>query len=257
MERFANVLMRSGYSQKVRAEVISGVIVRDRQMEEQGVVPRSGEQIRADKKLDMRRHKNTWFLRGEATSVMMVQATKGGALAKRLRKGLLNVRAPDGGTTSVVERAGQSILAGLRKADPVLGTGCQWQERVCPVEDGKSCWTSRVVYALQCTACSSKYVGTTGLTLHARGLQHLEALVGGNMEYPMTRHYSQAHPEVQPGRESLKIKAITGHIPDNARRYIGEAIAIQMAKDEGEPLLNSRGEWGRVRLRRLAVTEDG
>ena len=56
---------------------------------------------------------------------------------------------------------------------------------------------------------------------------------------------------------SQLIKTITGHIPDNAQRHIAEAIAIQMGKEEDAPLLNSRGDWGRVRLRRLAIAEDG
>ena len=136
-------------------------------------MPRSGEQIRADTRLDMGRHKNTWSLMGEITSVMMVQATSGGALAGRLRKGLQNVRAPDGGLTFVVERVGKSLLAGLRRADPVFGTGCHWQERVCPVEEGKSCWASRLVSELKCTACNSKECGDHW----ASGLQHLNAPV--------------------------------------------------------------------------------
>ena len=107
-----------------------------------------------------------------------------------------------------------------------------------------------------CSAGNYKYVGTTGLTLHARGPQHLEALVGRNMEYPMTRHYAEAHTGVQPGRDCILIKAISEQIPDNSQKYIAEAISIQMAKEEGAPLLNSRGEWGMVRLRRFAIGEE-
>ena len=49
---------------------------------------------------------------------------------------------------------------------------------------------------------------------------------------------------------------ITGHMPDNSRRYISEAVAIAKANGEGVELLNSKGEWSRVTLRRLTVTQE-
>ena len=39
-------------------------------------------------------------------------------------------------------------------------------------------------------------------------------------------------------------------------RYLGEALEIRDAADKGEELLNSRGEWGRVQLKRLALVSD-
>ena len=120
----------------------------------------------------------------------------------------------------------------------------------------KSCWVSRVVYRLECTLCGAAYIGTTGLTLHAWGLQHLEALVNGENSYPMTKHYAARHPDVNPGRDGLKMMSITGHIQDNSKRYISEAVAIAKAKEEVVELLNSKGEWSRVALRRLTVTQE-
>ena len=200
--------------------------------------------------------KNTWFLRGDTTSTLVVQATEQGKLAQSLRRALKGVRAPDGGLTSVMEKAGKSVLAGLARADPCRSGGCHWSDRQCPVVEEKSCWVSRVVYRLECTLCGAAYIGTTGLTLHARGLQHLEALVSGENSYPMTKHYASKHPEVSPGGDGLKITSITGHIQDNSKRYISEAVAIAKAKEEGVELLNSKGEWSRVALRRLTVSQE-
>ena len=120
----------------------------------------------------------------------------------------------------------------------------------------KSCWVSRVVYRLECTLCGAAYIGTTGLTLHARGLQHLEALVTGENSYPMTKHYAASHPEVTPSRDGLNMTSVTWHIPDNSRRYISEAVAIAKAKKKVLELLNSKGEWSSVTLRRLTVTQE-
>ena len=39
------------------------------------------------------------------------------------------VRAPDGGLTSVMEKAGRSVLAGLVRADPCRSGGCHWSDR--------------------------------------------------------------------------------------------------------------------------------
>ena len=120
---------------------------------------------------------------------MMVQPTPGGGLTAGVRKALATVRGPDGGTAMVTERAGKSILSGLMAADLALEKGCHWEEKPCLVEGEKNCWASRLVYSLACTICGAQFVGTMCLTLHARGRQHLEALLGGNLRYPMTKHY--------------------------------------------------------------------
>ena len=72
----------------------------------------------------------------------------------------------------------------------------------------------------------------------------------------MTKHYAAKHPEVTPVSDGLKITSITGHIQDNSKRYISEAVAIAKAKEEGVELLNTKGEWSRVALRRLTVTQE-
>ena len=46
------------------------------------------------------------------------------------------------------------------------------------------------------------------------------------------------------------------HIPGNLHRYLTEAVAIAEAKAAGADLLNSKGEWGRVRLQRLSLVDE-
>ena len=99
---------------------------------------------------------------------------------------MANPRAPDSGTTAVVERACKPLLAGLRKSDIVLGTEYHWADKVCPVAEDWSCLAVRTVYELSCTTCPANYVSTMGLSLLDRGLQHLEALLCSDMDYPMS-----------------------------------------------------------------------
>ena len=57
-------------------------------------------------------------MRGTTTSVLKVQPTPGGLLAKCVRNKIGKLKAPGGGTTKVVEGAGRGIMAGLRQPDP-------------------------------------------------------------------------------------------------------------------------------------------
>ena len=54
---------------------------------------------------------NTWFLTGTYTSVLNVPSTPGGLLAKKVRNAIGNFKAPDGGTTKVVESGGNRLTA--------------------------------------------------------------------------------------------------------------------------------------------------
>ena len=74
---------------------------------------------------DLNRHLNTWFLKGQTTATLRVQATVGGRLQKAVQQATKGCVAPDGGRTMVLERSGRGIMAGLRQQDPFLGAGCQ------------------------------------------------------------------------------------------------------------------------------------
>ena len=54
---------------------------------------------------------------------------------------------------------------------------------------------------------------------------------------------------------TLKILGASG-INGNLQRYLWEALRIREAKETGEQLLNSKGEWARVALKRLVVADE-
>ena len=68
-------------------------------------------------------------------------------LARAVRNKIGELRAPDGGTTKVVEAAGRSILSGLRNPDPGVKPGCQFDGsgaiEKCLIDPRQTCWGSR------------------------------------------------------------------------------------------------------------------
>ena len=101
-------------------------------------------------------------------------------------------------------------------------------------------------------------MGITGHSIHKRSLEHEKATRRGDNNNGMAKHYSAAHPEVdlKAGSRLFTAKAVgRPNIPHNITRYITEAAIIEERVSSLGPdmVLNSRGEWGRVQLRRLTV----
>ena len=185
-----------------------------------------------------------------------MQATPNSVLASSLRKALENTRALDGGKTLVVEKGGRSIMAGLRNPDPYRILGCQYEDK-CMIDPKQTCWQSKIVYSLTCTTCGAVYTGTSGLTAHKRGMEHLTAVRRGDTSYAMGKHYVQTHPD-WPRTTAPFILSIlrTPRLVGNLQRYIAEALKIREAVQGPVEHLNSKGEWARVALKRQGIIED-
>ena len=113
------------------------------------------------------------------------------------------------------------------------------------------------MYALSCSKCPATYVGTTGLTAHRRSLDHQQALRRGDEGYAIAKHYAVAHPGEQGADHPFTFKVLGGSgITGNLQRYLWEALRIREAKEAGGQLLNSKGEWARVALKRLVVADE-
>ena len=126
----------------------------------------------------------------------------------------------------------------------------------CLIDPRQTCWGSRLIYALSCSKCPATYVGTTGLTAHRRSLDHQQALRRGDESYAIAKHYAMAHPGEQGEENPFTFKVLGGSgITGNLQRYLWEALRIRETKEAGGQLLNSRGEWARVALKRLVVAE--
>ena len=111
---------------------------------------------------------------------------------------------------------------------------------------------------MKCNLCDAFYIGTTGHTAHKRGMEHIKALQKGNKEYAMTKHFIEDHPQINKEDEGL----ITLSIRDRTRtsnldRYISEGYIIEEASKAANrgKQVNSRGEWSRISMKRLTVSE--
>ena len=111
MAEFCHSMMVSGYSAGTRWDIVKGVMERMDVINEE---IRAGTRIRFRNRSeidemrsnDLNNHRNTWYLRGGATSVLFVPATPGSQLCKRVKEEIGNLRGPDGGLTKVVEAGG-------------------------------------------------------------------------------------------------------------------------------------------------------
>ena len=73
---------------------------------------RNKDQIQTNKEAKLGKYPGTWYLRGDFTSTIKVQASQGSKLAKGIQEITMQERSGDGGYTKVVEMAGKSIILG-------------------------------------------------------------------------------------------------------------------------------------------------
>ena len=97
LSKYMDSLRASGYPHRYRLDVLKGVLERGRQMAAQGTSYRNRTEIEAAKEANKQAHVTTWFLRGQHTSTINVQATPRGELANRIRAAVKSHVAPDGG----------------------------------------------------------------------------------------------------------------------------------------------------------------
>ena len=63
----------------------------------------------------------------------------------------------------------------------------------------------------------------------------------------MVKNWTSEHPNLKKGGTAFKMEIVRGNIRSLMERYLQEAIAIKVATDKGESLLNSNGLNGQNR----------
>ena len=107
---------------------------------------------------------NTWYLKGNKTSTLVVAATAGGKLKKTVTETLRGVLAPDKGETMVIERGGKPLLSGLKKRDPFITKGCKYNDIRCIVDQKVHCTATGTCYAITCDSCGFVEIDTPAST---------------------------------------------------------------------------------------------
>ena len=140
---YSRKMMRPGYNQSERYNVIKGSVERFNQMvndSKAGIIKslhRSKKEI-MEAKLSRKSWANTWFLKGQVAGTMSCQATPGGTLAKIIQQNINSDRTP-GNKLQVLEDGGRSITASLNTRDPFWNGGCVFGDINCIVKNDQRC----------------------------------------------------------------------------------------------------------------------
>ena len=264
MDRFMNTVRVSGYDARYRVTLLKGILDRQKQLEtefESGEKQRyrSRQQIKDQKSAKLGKYPDTWFIKGDVGNTLKVPFTPGGKLKDMIGRKLSarGLTTADGCLTKVVELAGKSITSGLAKMENFGGdTGCHMGPQKCLIASDADCRINRAIYNIICQNCEgnpsakvARYVGTTGRTIHARSLEHIQAIESRSTKNPMSKHQQNAHPD-HPA--SFRTEILAGGIRFNLDRFISEALHIENARrDVSTDILNQRSEWGQAGLPRM------
>ena len=203
-------------------------------------------------------------------SVLFVEQTKGGALAKQLQQAELDLGMKTGFKVRVVENAGTALKRIFSSTNPWGSRECGRPDCVvCSQGDEKiqDCRRRNIVYENRCTAChvESKmedpkltgtgkgiYVGESSRSMYERGKEHEADRVGELEESHQIKHWVLDHPELD-APPKFKFKGVSS-FRDALTRQLSEAVRIEL---RGEDILNSKSEFNRCKMPRLKIDLKG
>ena len=202
-------------------------------------------------------------------SVLFVDNTKNGTLAKRLQEEEKRL----GGITSyrvrVVESAGMALSRLLPSTNPWGPGDCGREDcAICSQGDEtqQDCRRRNILYQSQCQVCSVKldkeddreeqarglYIGESSRSMFERAKEHVRDRDGREEDSHQVKHWLIDHGDLaSPPPFKFKILA---SFQDPLTRQIAESVRIEGA---GEGILNSRSEYSRCRVPRLRLDMEG
>ena len=159
LTEFANRLRISGYDHKYRFTAMKGILeaykIFNNEVEKgEKVRYRSNKEIKIFKEGKLGQFTNTWFLTGNITNTVQIQATPGSELRNRVQTHLKTELGPDGGSIKAIEMGGKSVLSGLKKS-PNSNNICPYKNK-CLTSNTSDCMQDRVVYQAICVICEKE-----------------------------------------------------------------------------------------------------
>ena len=150
-------------------------------------------------------------------------------------------------------------MSGLRKPDPFSSNVCPFPN-TCSADSKTDCTRSRCVYQIQCNICNTAipgtytmYTGTTGCSLHKRLGEHISSVNRADMSNALAKHMFNVHRGMSPNITTT----ILGTHRYNLQRYVAESLFIEKStKTTQNIVMNSKGEWGRQKLTRVALLDN-
>ena len=191
------------------------------------------------------------------TSVLFVEQTPGGELAKRFRLAEGNLSGITGFRVKVVEKTGTAVKNILHKSNPWADGFCSRANCYpCQTGEEKCCFTRNIVYTSQCVPCKEAgqvkvYIGETSRSAHERGGEHKADYRKQKPDSHILKHQQAEHS----GQSDANFKfRISASFQSALSRQITEAVMIRRL-GEGSTL-NSKGVYNRCSLPRLTVIDD-
>ena len=208
----------------------------------------------------------------ETRTVLFVEQSMKGDLAKRLRDVEKKVNRIVGYRTKIVEGVGNKLKDLLPNSNPWKGAHCGRECIPCdqPVEQKQDCRKRNIIYENICLICHpeagskvekkdgkeledtgeypSIYVGESGRSLHERAKEHWQDYEARQADSHILKHWQVHHQGV--GQPKFHIRVLR-YCKDALSRQVGEAVRISY---RGQTL-NSKNGYNRSGLSRLTLEE--
>ena len=209
----------------------------------------------------------------EVRTILFVEQSPKGELAKRLRDTIKGLEATLGFKVKVVERNGRSL--GSKFPLNTLWAGAKCGRTDCTTceqggeEELPPCTRSNLVYENICTSCNpgatgkieqeeirvdipTVYIGETSRSIFERSKEHWEGARKGCIKNHMVKHQQLEHNGEPNPNFQMKVR---GFFRTALSRQVAEAVYIRRRGGEGA-ILNSKGEFSRSYIPRLQVPEE-
>jgi hypothetical protein len=212
------------------------------------------------------------------TSVLFVEQTRGGSLARSLKLVESRLSTMMGFHFRVVEKAGSKLQQLLSNSNLWAGMNCGRSDcTTCRQggEDLPDCKARSLMYESKCRLCNpptdgradakkstteeeriadrraepSIYIGETSRSIYERSKEHMKDAQGMHCDSHMMKHWVTTHKAE--GQPEFRMEVVRKY-RDSLSRQIGEAVRIQMRGCT----LNSKMEYNRSSLTRLVIDDE-
>ena len=206
-------------------------------------------------------------------SVMFVEQTVGGVLAKRLQEVEDRLAAITGYRVRITETSGSQLCRILPNTNPWGQGDCERVECYTCSQSGErleDCKKRNILYESVCLVCNKEdtggkfkskweefkkmkgiYVGESARSLFERVGEHWQDVRSVNSESHMLKHWHDQHKD-QEGAPRFCVRLVSS-FGDALTRQISESVRIDL---RGENVLNSRTEYSRCRIPRLTIDKE-
>ena len=137
----------------------------------------------------------------QSTTVLFVEQTKGGELARRMRQAEEKLSRMTGWKIKIVEKSGRTLKQILVKSNPWATGMCDRLDCYpCSAGDAdKDCHKRNILYESSCIPCNNKaltrvYVGESSRSSYERGGEHASDYKNSKSDSHMLKHATNDHP---------------------------------------------------------------